>query len=870
MSSLLETKSITKPLASVAAQLVANGYSPLPIKPSEKMPGAYSKGAWYLMRDWSRFCTRQPTEFELRLWKGWPDANVGLACGRGLLAFDIDRDDLVEPILAALPPILVAKRGRKGLTAFFAGDTDVIRSRGFSIDKLACMDLISEGKQTVIPPSIHPNTGEPYVWTTKRTLLDTRLDELPVIDESHVAAVVEVLKSFGYNPNDQGGRFKPIEGGHGIELKDAASEAAEFFRTLNEDALANLHAWVPRVGLSRLERRGNHYRSVAEWRPSNSNNPIGKRPLLLAIHGKGIVDYGGGDKTYTPLNLVMAAHDLADYQLDKAAVWLGECLGYDFSAKIVLNRKRKVISSAPVESAAVTARAAEEAAREAVDGEDESDGGGMSEAEFEVLEALTGRRFTRGPALVPGDIEARQAATNVVDLPVVFDASTGEVFPPAAPMADVDGSEMTPEAYMDRLTYVPGLVGDIVDWIEATSRFPSRTLALASALVFVGTLAGRIYKSPTGLRTNLYTLGLAPSGFGKDHARKCLSSIELAGGFKEYIGGDNIASASGMRKRVEHHASIMWMIDEFGGFMKKIGDPRASQHIAQIRDNLLKYYGTSGGVFRGEDYAGERGSTCYHPNVGLYGTSTPIDFWGACRSLSVGDGLLARMLIFTTGSAGRSPRHKPNGDYEYPPKMLVERCRHVATPKCGGNIAKLMDGSRPSKPIMAVYGAGAEDFHDAMLDAFQAQADDANAEEQAFYQRVGENAAKIALILAIGVDPDRPVITADLLARGRDIAALCLASTLEAIKGRLADNDRQREHIDLRRWIEEAGTKGLSKTELSRRINGRFDARRRDDILKTLQEDEKVIDVVLTQSTRGGAKGYRYISAKHLGKEASR
>ena len=34
----------------------------------------------------------------------------------------------------------------------------------------------------------------------------------------------------------------------------------------------------------------------------------------------------------------------------------------------------------------------------------------------------------------------------------------------------------------DRLTYVPGLVGDIIEWIVATSMLPNRMMALGVAL----------------------------------------------------------------------------------------------------------------------------------------------------------------------------------------------------------------------------------------------------------------------------------------------------------------------------------------------------------------------------------------------------
>ena len=48
----------------------------------------------------------------------------------------------------------------------------------------------------------------------------------------------------------------------------------------------------------------------------------------------------------------------------------------------------------------------------------------------------------------------------------------------------------------DCLTYVPGLVGDITEWIVETSMLPNRMMALGSALAVVGTLIGRRVLAP--------------------------------------------------------------------------------------------------------------------------------------------------------------------------------------------------------------------------------------------------------------------------------------------------------------------------------------------------------------------------------------
>src|SRR5262249_20585967 len=74
---------------------------------------------------------------------------------------------------------------------------------------------------------------------------------------------------------------------------------------------------------------------------------------------------------------------------------------------------------------------------------------------------------------------------------------------------------------IEALTYVPGLVGQIVEWIVAGARRPNRVMALGVALAVVGTLIGRRVEGPTGCATHLYIFILAPTGWGKDHPLWC-------------------------------------------------------------------------------------------------------------------------------------------------------------------------------------------------------------------------------------------------------------------------------------------------------------------------------------------------------------
>jgi hypothetical protein len=104
------------PFAFTGPSLIANGYSALPIIPGDKVPGTFTGGEWHMMRAWERFCKTVPLPNLVSGWSRMPGAGVGVACGRGLVLVDIDLDEAVGPVMAALPPSIVGKKGAKGLT----------------------------------------------------------------------------------------------------------------------------------------------------------------------------------------------------------------------------------------------------------------------------------------------------------------------------------------------------------------------------------------------------------------------------------------------------------------------------------------------------------------------------------------------------------------------------------------------------------------------------------------------------------------------------------------------------------------------------------------------------------------------------------
>lgn len=294
----------------IALALIERGFSPLPIMPGSKSPGMRNHdGSWDNMPKWNRWCLEQPTEHTVAAWLRMirdGETSIGVALGRGLICIDIDQEYLLDPILSILPASPVQKKGRKGISLFFRGDTEKIRSRNYRTpapERIGLVDLLAEGKQTVLPPSIHPDTNEPYYWWTDLTLCDVRLEELPELPDDIADQIGEVLKPFGYDPDRE--RLALVRDDTPARTTGGL-RASNIYRRANDYALANLDCWVPALHLYRWRRKPGGYEAVAHWRSSSTGRALELRKRNLSVVHRGIEDFGTGEK-FTPIDLVVKA-----------------------------------------------------------------------------------------------------------------------------------------------------------------------------------------------------------------------------------------------------------------------------------------------------------------------------------------------------------------------------------------------------------------------------------------------------------------------------------------------------------------------------------------------------------------------------------
>lgn len=188
----------TEEMQEIALRLLEQGYVPLRIDPDSK---AARNPGWQV---------DTPTEDSLR--RAFArTSNMGLRCGdvrkdgTCLIAIDVDLEEheLIRCVQRAIgdDANVPVKQGKKGATYIFRLDREQkttkiqwIRNK----KKTDAIDVLCKGAQTVIPPSIHPDTKLPYRWIAGTPIWDIDYRSLPVFGPS----VLDEIRGFCKNPDD--------------------------------------------------------------------------------------------------------------------------------------------------------------------------------------------------------------------------------------------------------------------------------------------------------------------------------------------------------------------------------------------------------------------------------------------------------------------------------------------------------------------------------------------------------------------------------------------------------------------------------------------------------------------------------------------
>jgi hypothetical protein len=271
-----------------AARYWAHAVSVIPLQTRSKRPAAG-------ITNWTGYCDNLPRQETRDQWlRTHGSAGIGLCLGTliggdRIGAVDVDDERFVRVTIALLGKCPSAKRGKKGLTIFVrVPKTATIRSTTLkSADKRGAIDILLSGRMTVLPPSIHQDTGRPYQWVGQ-PLFETAFEDLPVLDEGKLALLKLIVGS------DAAATIATGETTHDAGLTFAAS----LVRASCEDgAIARIF-----MALLPVDYSGNSLDELPEW--------------IRSAREKGFGDHGRAPgRKQSAAEVIIAATDKAGIEL---------------------------------------------------------------------------------------------------------------------------------------------------------------------------------------------------------------------------------------------------------------------------------------------------------------------------------------------------------------------------------------------------------------------------------------------------------------------------------------------------------------------------------------------------------------------------
>lgn len=378
-----------------------------------------------------------------------------------------------------------------------------------------------------------------------------------------------------------------------------------------------------------------------------------------------------------------------------------------------------------------------------------------------------------------------------------------------------------------------GLIQEIVDLSMSSFRYRQPELSLAAALALMATITGRKVQDEGGARTNLYILGIAASGAGKEGGREVNKSILCESGAQNMMGPESVNSSAGLVVAIRDNPAILLQIDEIGRLLATTNGARAPAHLSNIITELLRMYSSSRGWWRPSAYAdAKKNPLIYCPHGVVYGTATPDTFWPSMTVEALGEGFLGRCLIFE--SRTRYPMPQPYRRFEKAPESIVEQVKAwLAFTPGGGNLAS----QNPTAAVIEADDAATRRLrtHEWQIREKQ-QTEDSR--HSAVWSRAAEKTFKLALLFACSRGTRElaagklPTITK----RDADLAVMTCNWTTRSLIRRAADYIAHNEiEASVKRLLRAIPGEGCTLSELTRRTQW-MRSKERQDVLTTLSD----------------------------------
>jgi phage/plasmid primase-like uncharacterized protein len=394
----------------------------------------------------------------------------------------------------------------------------------------------------------------------------------------------------------------------------------------------------------------------------------------------------------------------------------------------------------------------------------------------------------------------------------------------------------------------PNVITDTVRWITKSAQKPQPELALMNTIAALGAVFGRRYRTNSNLRSNVYFVGIAGTGSGKDHSRKCIKMMLEKAGMEYFIGPDDFVSGPGILAGLKNNPSQLMNFDEMGEKYQIANQQNAGGYIKQGVVTITRLFSDAASTHDGGNYADEnkrKKVKIFQPNLCIFGTSTLESYAATLKSSFVENGMLNRfMAMKVTHDIPKRNRGAVQPDDI--PENLLEAWRLLRP---------LNYSAEPYENIITVpFTDEAQEYYDDLGD----QEDDKvrefiKAGRGAMWNRYREHITKLSLIFAIAEKPFEPLIDKEHMESAERLVISSMNFTMSLMNEYMYDSEFERQTKKAMRIIKKR--KGVARSELLRIMS--MKSKELDDVMTALIQMNKV-EAVEGDSPKSGFKPVVY------------
>ena len=467
---------------------------------------------------------------------------------------------------------------------------------------------------------------------------------------------------------------------------------------------------------------------------------------------------------------------------------------------------------------------------------------------FEVINAAL-QTMNQNQCTEPGTVEAiekiaRSAANYSPDqndqadtecwYEQVFDQSENEE-PESTDPGQIDQS----------LLSVPGFISEVMDYTLKTAPQPNYVLSFCGALALQSFLAGRKVSDQFDNRTNLYLLGLAHSGSGKDWPRKINTKVLNHLSLIDCI-GEKFASGEGLEDALFQNPSMLFQTDEFDGILQSIRNSRDAR-FEGIMGTMLTLYSSANSIYAMRKRAGgTQSARIEQPCLTVFGTAIPQHYYAALSERMLTNGLFSRMIILESGKRGSGQDAQV---IKLPDRILDTAAWWKSFSPASGNltgefpIVAAVDYSTDAKTLLRDVRKQTESEYSKCEDANDAIG-------TTVWSRAYEHICKLSLVYAISEDHRSPQINRNAVDWASRLILHLTKKMLFNAHHNTFENPFQELCNKAARKIRESPESTLDRSTLLRRL--KTNSKLLDDVVRTLKESRIIREIENPTTGRTG------------------